>query len=75
VKAPAPNGAEHHILSLSFTELQLEPVIAAARARGVRVTLAGDAKRFEQFAETAVKADRGWLLICAKATLMSAWRG
>jgi biotin carboxylase len=54
VTAAAPG---HHILSISFTELQLEPVIAAAHERGAQVTLAGSASRFEQFAATAAKAD------------------
>lgn len=46
-----------HILSVSFTALQLDPLIAAAHARGVRVTLAGSAERFAQFAQTAARAD------------------
>lgn len=54
---PSWGGAAHHILSISFTELQLEPVIAAAHRRGAKITLAGSAQRFEQFAATAAKAD------------------
>jgi hypothetical protein len=53
VNRPSREGPAHHILSVSFTELQLEPVIAAAHERGVSVTLAGSAQRFEQFAATA----------------------
>jgi biotin carboxylase len=55
--APPSGGAGHHILALSFTELQLEPVITAARARGARITLAGDERRFARFAATAARAD------------------
>lgn len=47
----------HHILLVSFTSFYGMPLLRAAHARGVRVTLLGEADLFERFPDVVAAAD------------------